>query len=75
MDIRLGDVVVSQPNKTFGGVVQYDSGKTTPSGFERTGSLNSPPRILLSALANVQANELREKSKLCENVRQAQKSG
>src|SRR3954452_10632863 len=26
-DVRLGDVVVSQPDKTFNGVVQYDSGK------------------------------------------------
>jgi nucleoside phosphorylase len=40
-DIRLGDVVVSQPHKMHDGVVQYDVGKTTPSGFERTGSLNS----------------------------------
>jgi nucleoside phosphorylase len=39
-DIRLGDVVVSKPHKVHGGVVQYDSGKATPSGFERTGSLN-----------------------------------
>src|SRR4051812_30892738 len=52
-DIRLGDVVVSQPYRTFGGVVQYDIGKTTPSGFERTGSLNSPPQILLAAVARV----------------------
>jgi nucleoside phosphorylase len=27
-DIRLGDVVVSQPYKQYGGVVQYDFGKT-----------------------------------------------
>ncbi|KAH7374318.1 nucleoside phosphorylase domain-containing protein [Pyrenochaeta sp. MPI-SDFR-AT-0127] len=46
-DIRLGDVVVSRPHKIFGGVVQYDAGKTTPSGFERTGSLNAPPRFCL----------------------------
>jgi nucleoside phosphorylase len=63
-DIRLGDVVVSQPGKTFGGVVQYDSGKATPSGFERTGSLNAPPQILLSAVAKVQANQLRNRSKV-----------
>jgi nucleoside phosphorylase len=63
-DIRLGDVVVSQPHQTFGGIVQYDSGKTTPSGFERTGSLNSPPQILLSAVAKVRASELRGRSKL-----------
>jgi nucleoside phosphorylase len=63
-DIRLGDVVVSQPHQTFGGVVQYDVGKTTPSGFARTGSLNSPPQILLSAVAKVRANELRGRSQL-----------
>jgi nucleoside phosphorylase len=35
-DIRLGDVVVSLPHQTFGGVLQYDVRKATPSGFERT---------------------------------------
>jgi len=68
VDIRLGDVVVSQPHQTFGGVVQYDAGKTTPSGFERTGSLNAPPQILLAAVARVRANELRGRSKLSEYV-------
>jgi nucleoside phosphorylase len=67
-DIRLGDVVVSQPHGAFSGVVQYDSGKATPSGFERTGSLNSPPQILLSAVAKVRANIVREKSKLAEYI-------
>jgi nucleoside phosphorylase len=28
-DIRLGDVVVSKPTATFGGVVQYNMGKVT----------------------------------------------
>jgi nucleoside phosphorylase len=63
-DVRLGDVVVSQPHQTFGGVVQYDSGKATLSGFARTGSLNSPPHIMLSAVAKVRANELRGRSQL-----------
>jgi nucleoside phosphorylase len=67
-DIRLGDVVVSQPHKVHDGVVQYDVGKTTPSGFERTGSLNSPPQILLSAVAKVRANELRGRSQLSTHV-------
>ena len=67
-DVRLGDVVVSQPHGTFAGVVQYDMGKTTPSGFERTGSLNSPPQMLLAAIARARANELRGRSKLCEHV-------
>jgi hypothetical protein len=47
-DIRLGDVVVGQPDKTFGGVVQYEAG--TASGVKRTGSLNAPPQILLNAV-------------------------
>ena len=68
VDIRLGDVAVSQPHQTFGGVVQYDIGKATPSGFERTGSLNSPPQMLLGAVARVRANELRGRSKVSEHI-------
>jgi nucleoside phosphorylase len=67
-DIRLGDVVVSQPHQTFGGVVQFDAGKTTPNGFERIGSLNAPPQILLGAVAMVEADEERGRGKLTENV-------
>ncbi|RYN56949.1 hypothetical protein AA0117_g13239 [Alternaria alternata] len=67
-DVRLGDVVVSQPHGTFSGVVQYDSGKATASGFERTGALNSPPQVLLAAVARVRANELRGRSGLCEHI-------
>ena len=65
-DVRLGDVVVSSPDKTHGGVVQYDFGKATPSGFERTGSLNAPPTILLNAVASLQAKHMRRKGKLQE---------
>jgi hypothetical protein len=39
------DVVVSSPHKQHGGVVQYDLGKATLSGFEQKGFINSPPRI------------------------------
>lgn len=63
-DVRLGDVIVSQPNRTFGGVVQYDSGAETPSGFERRGSLNGPPQILLNAVSKVRAKEARGRSEL-----------
>src|SRR5277367_1504035 len=56
VDIRLGDVVVSQPDKTHGGVVQYDKGKSLEGGeFERKGSLNKPPSLLLTALVSLQA--------------------
>ena len=58
-DIRLGDVVVSKPTGGFGGVVQYDSGKAVGQGvFERTGSLNKPPQILLTAIAKLQADQI-----------------
>jgi len=65
-DIRLGDVVVSRPHKAHGGVVQYDFGKATPSGFERTGFLNTPPTILLNAVAKLRANHTRRKSRVIE---------
>ena len=55
-DIRLGDVVVSQPNGFNGGVVQYDLGKATADGtWERVGCLNAPPTVLLRALSTLQA--------------------
>ncbi|KAF5845063.1 hypothetical protein GGP41_001164 [Bipolaris sorokiniana] len=63
-DIRLGDVVVSAPQKTFGGVVQYDMGKTTPTDIIRTGSLDSPPQILLSAAGALESDALIGESKL-----------
>ncbi|KAJ0421287.1 hypothetical protein BJY00DRAFT_282468 [Aspergillus carlsbadensis] len=52
-DIRLGDVAVSIPDSTFGGVVQFDMGKATPTGFTRTGSLNKPPTALLTAITDL----------------------
>jgi nucleoside phosphorylase len=65
-DLRLGDVVVSKPHKVHGGAVPYDSGKATPRGFERTGSLNTPPTVLLNAIANLQAKHMRGKRRLSE---------
>lgn len=56
VDIRLGDVVVSQPDGTHGGVVQYDLGKNLGKGtLERKGNLRPPPKLLLTALANLQS--------------------
>jgi nucleoside phosphorylase len=65
MDIRLGDIVVSKPSDTFGGVVQYDLGKTSGDGsFVRTGSLNKPPTALLTAVAKLEAEHLMRSSKV-----------
>lgn len=56
-DVRLGDVVVSQPDATYGGVVQYDLGKLLADGqFVRKGYLDKPPRTLLTALTRLQSN-------------------
>ena len=69
VDIRLGDVVVSRPYGQHGGVVQYDLGKTGPGGQHiRTGSLNSPPQVLLTALATVEAARMRERFALSEHL-------
>jgi nucleoside phosphorylase len=66
-DVRLGDVVVSKPTRDFGGVVQYDFGKTVVQGvFERTGMLNKPPQILLTAIARLQADQMMEPSRIPE---------
>jgi len=63
-DVRLGDVVISKPYMDYGGVVQYDFGKSTQSGFVRTGFLNTPPALLLNALAKLQANYSRRRYNL-----------
>ncbi|KAK2030818.1 purine and uridine phosphorylase, partial [Colletotrichum zoysiae] len=64
-DIRLGDIVVSQPDGTTGGVCQYDLFKAKHGNKkERKGFLNQPPTVLLSALAKIQARHKREDSKV-----------
>lgn len=65
-DIRLGDIVVSQPSDTSGGVIQYDLGKVNSGQFQRTGMLNRPPKVLLTALATLQAHHLTEDSRVQE---------
>ena len=55
-DIRLGDVVVSQPKDTSSGVFQYDFGKVKDNDdWQSVGWLARPPEILLRALANLQS--------------------
>lgn len=68
IDIRLGDIVVSQPRGTSGGVIQYDLGKDLPDRFQRTGMLNRPPKVLLTALATLQARHLTEDSRVVEFI-------
>lgn len=71
-DLRLGDVVVSQPSGSSGGVMQYDHGKTITGGvFQPTGMMNKPPPVLLSALSNLQSEEVLGRSPLKEILSEA----
>ncbi|KAL4984488.1 nucleoside phosphorylase domain-containing protein [Aspergillus falconensis] len=64
-DIRLGDIVVSKPTNTSGGVIQYDYGKMLQSGqFYRTGSLNKPPSLLLKVMAQMESDYMLGKASL-----------
>ncbi|RGP71996.1 g- beta wd-40 repeats containing [Fusarium longipes] len=70
-DIRLGDVVISEPYKTLGGIVQHDRGKILPQGgFERTGSHTAPPTLLLSALSCLKATHMSTDSRVPEFLAQ-----
>jgi nucleoside phosphorylase len=67
VDLRLGDIVVSQPEGTHGGVVQWDFGKMEKGGvFRRTGTLNKPPLVLLHALQSMKTKHFKEGNKLSE---------
>ncbi|KAK8036681.1 hypothetical protein PG993_008664 [Apiospora rasikravindrae] len=63
LDIRLGDVAVSVPNDNHPGVLEYDFGKYEADGeFVQKGSLNTPPRILVSAIGSLEEDELMDKT-------------
>ncbi|GAB1317179.1 NACHT domain-containing protein [Madurella fahalii] len=65
IDIRLGDVVVSQPDGATGGVVQYDLAKAKSNNErERKDFLNKPPSVLLRALTALRAEHLISGSKI-----------
>ncbi|KAL4926430.1 nucleoside phosphorylase domain-containing protein [Aspergillus undulatus] len=58
-DIRLGDIVVSKPTGTIGGVMQYGLGERVENGrFEQTGFPNKPPQTLLSTASRMQAEHM-----------------
>ncbi|KAF5507218.1 hypothetical protein CGCA056_v013468 [Colletotrichum aenigma] len=65
IDIRLGDVVVSQPTDQSSGVFQYDLGKKRQDGtFQHVGSLAPPPTVLLTGLKKLKAKRRRKGSEL-----------
>lgn len=55
-DIRLGDIVVSAPRNGYGGVFQYDFGKTIQNQeFQETRFLDQPPTLLRTAISGLKA--------------------
>jgi hypothetical protein len=46
------------PHGLHGGVVQFDKGKLTPSGFDRTRHLDKPPQLLRAAVTRLQADHM-----------------
>ncbi|KAF4426243.1 Ankyrin repeat domain-containing protein 50 [Colletotrichum fructicola] len=71
-DVRLGDVVVSQPRDGHSGVVQYDLGKMRENGhFQRVGALAPPPDVLLKVLNKLKAEQRLKGSKLPQILSQA----
>ncbi|WZH48514.1 uncharacterized protein QYS62_009692 [Fusarium acuminatum] len=56
-DIRLGDVVVSTPEKGQSGIFQYDYGKSMQDGsFQHTRALDQPPQLLRTAVGSLEVD-------------------
>ena len=69
-DIRLGDVVVGCPLGQTGGVLPYRYGKEVQGKeFQITGSLDSPPTLLLTALTRLDAMHERKGHQIAKTVR------
>ena len=69
-DIRLGDVVVGCPVGRTGGVLPYRFGKAVQGKeFEITGSLNSPPTVLLTALNQLDTLHERKGHRIADTIR------
>jgi nucleoside phosphorylase len=62
--IRLGDIVVSEPKDRSPGVVQSDFGKWEVDGFKITGSLNRPAEGLIRVMGAMKRQQLRNRSKI-----------
>lgn len=63
-DIRLGDVIIGTPMGTYGGVVEYDLGKQTPTGFKRKGFLCPPPTEWLHTITRMKSDHRRSPSRV-----------
>lgn len=68
-DVRLGDVVVSNPTNDHSGVIHYNYGKALQGGeFIRTGRIDAPPRVIRSAVQNLATTHRRKGHKIDETI-------
>ncbi|OAA80114.1 hypothetical protein LEL_03600 [Akanthomyces lecanii RCEF 1005] len=69
-DIRLGDVVVSEPRNGLGGVFQYDFGKSVQDQpFQNTRYLAPPPTVLLTAISGLRTEYKIDGHNILEDVK------
>jgi hypothetical protein len=62
-------LIKSELTKCTGGVFQYDFGKTIQGGkFIQTGSLNKPPRVLMTGVSKLGAQHQRRGNAISENI-------
>lgn len=68
-DIRLGDVVVSLPSGSYGGVIQYDAGKfLQDQEFLPTGALQAPPPDLQRIVKYLMAEHESEGNRISKHI-------
>ena len=58
-DVRLGDVIISQPNNGLGGLLQYEMKGSPNIALKQIHHMDSPPEALLNAMEEVQARQAR----------------
>lgn len=68
-DIRLGDVVVSIPDKGSSGVYQYDFGKAVQGcDFKETGFLNQPGTVVRGAVTGLKTRYARKGHRIGQDI-------
>jgi nucleoside phosphorylase len=67
-DIRLGDVVVSQPSAVNGGVIVYDTDKRASSLPDWNYLLDPPPQVVINAITQVRTDHMRKTAKMKEYI-------
>ncbi|KKY30774.1 putative kinesin light chain [Diaporthe ampelina] len=73
-DLRLGDVVVGWPTSAsgMGAVVYYDSGRSRVGGFEMTGAMDKPHKVVLNGLTALRLRDDLDRSTFHEHMAKLQ---